>query len=167
MRILDLSAGKRAQWYDKNRDVVDMQHLRLPDTIHVDIRPQPLADATVRMDTKRLLFKDSMFDLISFDPPHMCCGPASKMAKQYGHWTTQEILDLITGTAKEAHRVAKPDAILTLKWNDHDIGLERVLVRMDEWWEPLYGQTTAVRDKHKSATTWTVFKRRTGGVPSL
>lgn len=152
MKILDLSAGKRAQWYNK-------QH---PDTTYVDIRPEMAPD--VVCDTTSLPFEDATFDLLSFDPPHMCCGPNSNMAAQYGHWTTQQILDTVSGTAKEAHRVAKQDALLTLKWNSHDIRLERVLALMESFWEPLYGQTTAIRDKHKSATTWTVFRKLRGKV---
>lgn len=112
-------------------------------------------------DSRHLPFPDQTFDLLSFDPPHMCVGPASHMAEAYGHWTTAEILDLVERTAPEAHRVAKPEALLTLKWNDHDIKLPRILALLSQYWEPLYGQTTALREKHKSATTWTIFKRRT------
>jgi hypothetical protein len=146
MKILDLSAGKRAQWYNK-------QH---PLTTYVDIRPEMVPD--IVCDTRSLPFEDASFDLISFDPPHMCCGPASNMAAQYGHWTTSQILETVEGTSKEAWRVAKPECLLTLKWNDHDIKLGRVINLMPQW-EPLYGQTTAVRGKHPSATTWTLFKR--------
>jgi len=70
-----------------------------------------------------------------------------------------KILDLSAGRRAQWHDKRR-DAILTLKWNDHDISLSRVIALMEPWWEPLYGQTTAVRSAHKSATTWTVFKRR-------
>jgi hypothetical protein len=147
VKILDLSAGNRAQWYNKQN----------PLTTYIDIRPEMSPD--VVCDSTSLPFADRTFDLISFDPPHMCCGPASKMAAAYGHWTTGEIISLIERTAPEAHRVAKDEALLTLKWNDHDIRLQRVLDLLAPCWEPLYGQTTAVRDKHRSATTWTIFSR--------
>ena len=60
MKILDLSAGKRAQWYSKKH----------PLTTYVDIRPEVEPD--VVCDTRSLPFEDATFDLISFDPPHMC-----------------------------------------------------------------------------------------------
>ena len=78
------------------------------------------------------------------------------MAKRYGHSTTQEILSTIEGTAREAHRLGKPNALMALKWNDHDINLKRVLKLMPQW-EPLFGHLT--KDGPGSKTYWVMLRR--------
>lgn len=97
------------------------------------------------------------FDLLVFDPPHMNCGPKSNMSRVYGYHTTHEILDTIEKTAIEAHRVGKRDALMALKWNNHDIKLERVLALMPQW-EPLFGHLT--KDGPGSQTYWVMLRRK-------
>jgi len=146
VKILDLSAGRRAIWFNK----------RHPDALFVDIRPEVEPD--VIADTRSL--PESVgtdFDLIVFDPPHMNCGPNSNMSKVYGYHTTQEILETIRETAKEAHRVSAPHALMALKWNDHDIAIKRVFDLMPQW-EPLFGHLT--KDGPGSKTYWAMLRRR-------
>lgn len=87
-------------WLDKNH----------PDCVYVDVRPE--VNPTVVHDT-RLPFPASItdrapYDLINFDPPHMCCGPESDMATRYGHHTSEEIRQIVRLTAENAHsRIAR------------------------------------------------------------
>lgn len=146
MRILDLSAGKRAIWFNKNH----------PDCIYLDKREE--VNPTIVCDTRQLPFgKGNNFKLICWDPPHMNCGPNSNMSKCYGYHTTAEILDTIEKTSAEAHRVSDPGALMAFKWNNHDITLKRVFALMPQW-EPLFGHLT--KDGPGSQTYWVMFRRR-------
>jgi len=145
MKILDLSAGNRAIWFNKNH----------PLATYLDKRESVKPD--IVCDTKAIPeAAGSGFDLVVFDPPHMNCGPNSNMSKVYGYHTTAEILDTIKGTGSEAHRVTNANALMALKWNDHDIRLQRVLDLLPQW-EPLFGHLT--KDGPGSKTYWVMLRR--------
>ena len=147
MKILDLSAGNRAIWYNKNH----------PLAIYIDrrkkVKPTFVADSTKLPDKI-----GSGFDLVVFDPPHMHCGKNSNMSRVYGYHTTKQILKVIEGTGREAHRVTKKNALMALKWNDHDIKLSFVFTLMPQW-EPLFGHIT--KDGPGSKTYWCMLLRKT------
>lgn len=146
VKILDLTAGNRAVWFNKKN----------PLCTFIDIRPEVEPDFV--MDAKNLhAFKSGIFDLIVFDPPHVNFGKNGKMAKNYGHFTTEQIRDLIKGASKEAHRVAKKNGLMAFKWNSHDQKLPTVLKMMSEYWEPLFGHLT--KDGPRSQTYWCILKR--------
>lgn len=146
MKILDLSAGKRAVWFNKNH----------PLATYLDKRAE--VNPTIVCNTRQI--PDSVgygFNLVVFDPPHMNCGPNSNMSKVYGYHTTEEILETIRLTGSEAHRVTAPDALMALKWNSHDIRLQRVFDLLPQW-EPLFGHLT--KDGPRSQTYWAMLKRK-------
>ena len=148
MKILDLSAGHRAIWFDKT----------YRDTIFVDIRPE--VKPTIVADSQALPFEvGEGYDLVIFDPPHVNFSAGAQLSQRYGHHTTEEIRDIIARTGLEAHRVTRPDALMAFKWNDHDQKLTRVLALLPDW-EPLVGHKVAMRTKHASATTWVLLRRR-------
>lgn len=106
VRILDMSAGNRAVWFNKSH----------PDCLYLDRRESVNPD--IVCDTRKLPAEvGEGYDLIVFDPPHKNCGPNSNMSKTYGHSTTAEILSTIEGSGREAARVSKPSALMALKWN--------------------------------------------------
>jgi hypothetical protein len=146
MRILDLTAGNRGIWFNKNH----------PDAVYLDIRPEVMPDMVA--DVREPLH-GSDFDLVVFDPPHLNFGKNSNMSKTYGHHTTAEILDLIARAQVEAWRVTKPEALMALKWNDHSISLKRVLALMTKW-EPLFGHGVAESQRRGKATSWVMLKRK-------
>ena len=149
MRILDLSAGNRAVWFDKH----------YPDATFVDIRPE--VHPTVLADSRALGDAVGMeYDLIVFDPPHVNFSAGAQMSQTYGHHTTAQIRELIAATGQEAHRVSRIDALMVFKWNDHDQKLATVLALLSPWWEPLVGHKVAMRTKHASATTWALLRRK-------
>jgi hypothetical protein len=151
MKILDISAGRRAVWFDKDHR----------DAIYVDIRPE--VEPTVVADARALPAGiGADFDLIVFDPPHKNNAASGKMAHNYGHWTAEQIRDIVTGSAKEAHRVARPDALMAFKWNDHTRKLTSVLVWLSPWWEPLFGHGVSGQHRHGSMTSWVMLRRREG-----
>ena len=149
MKILDLSAGRRAVWFDKNHR----------DATYVDIRSE--VEPTIVADASALPADiGADFDLIVFDPPHKNNGASGKMTHNYGHWTAEQIRDIVTGSAREAHRVSRPDALMSFKWNDHSRRLPDVLAWIDPWWEPLFGHGVSEHHRHQSMTSWVMLRRR-------
>ncbi len=145
MKIIDLSAGKRAIWFNKSH----------PMATYIDKRAEVKPDFVA--DTRNLPAEVGVnYGLVVFDPPHMNCGPNSNMSRVYGYHTTAEILDTIKGTGKEAHRVTRSGALMALKWNDHDIRLQRVFELLPQW-EPLFGHLT--KDGPGSKTYWVMLRR--------
>jgi len=153
-RILDLSAGNRAMWYDKS----------CPLTVFIDIRPEMKPDFVA--DSRNLPPEvGNDYDLIIFDPPHTNVSATSNMAKAYGHLTGAEIVDLVRETAKEAHRVCRPGGLMIFKWNDRDRSLKSVLEMLNPYWHPLFGQISATRRRRNSSdkmssTYWITLLRR-------
>lgn len=147
MRILDLSAGNRAVWFDKNN----------PWATWLDIRES--VKPTFVCDTTKIPPEvGDNYDLIVFDPPHCNMGANSNFGKTYGHYTNAQIYELIQGTAKEAHRVSRPGALMALKWNSHDITLKRVFSLMPMW-IPLFGHITKDGPSSKRQTYWCLLLR--------
>ena len=149
MKILDMSAGNRAVWFDKN----------YRDATYLDLRPS--VNPTIVANTRAMPPEvGDGYQLVVFDPPHVNFGANAEMSKTYGHHTTEDIRDIIKRSAKEAHRVTVTDALMAFKWNDHDQKLDKVLALMADYWEPLFGHGTSVRTKHACQTYWVMLRRR-------
>lgn len=145
VRILDLSAGNRAIWFDKNHPLATFLDKR------ESVKP------TFVCDTREIPAEVGKgFDLVCWDPPHLNTGKNSNMAKCYGHHTTAEILETIEKTSKQVHRITNKNALMAFKWNTHDIKLKRVLALMPQW-EPLFGHLT--KDGPRSQTFWVMLRR--------
>lgn len=151
MKILDLSAGNRAIWIQKDLDFVTFLDKR-PET-----NPSVVCDTT---SIPSVVGKN--FDLIVFDPPHLSAGKSSNVSKSYGHHTTQEIKETIAGSARESWRISKPKALMAFKWNDHDITLDNALELMSPFWSPLFGHHMRNRGgpMAKSQSYWVMLLRR-------
>jgi hypothetical protein len=149
MRIIDLSAGNRAIWFNRS----------YPDALFVDVRPEVNPDI-VADSTALPAEVGTDFDLVVFDPPHKNNGATGNMAGNYGHWSTDAIRQIVTGTAKEAWRITKPNALMAFKWNDHTLSLHDALVMLSAWWEPLFGHGARVQQTYGSMTSWVMLRRR-------
>lgn len=158
MKILDLTAGNRAIWIHKELDFVTF----------VDKRPETLPDFVC--DTKEIPKEvGEEFDMVVFDPPHLNAGKNSNTSKSYGHHTTQEILETIKDTAKEAHRVTRKRATMAFKWNDHSISLDRAIELMSPFWTPLFGHHMRNRggSAARSQSFWVMLLRRDEPGPEI
>ena len=145
IKILDLTAGNRAIWYNKKHSLCT----------YLDMRPEVSPDVVCNTtDIPGSIGQD--FGLIVYDPPHMNCGPNSNMSKRYGYFKTDEILFNIEKTAIEAHRISRPGCLMAFKWNTHDIKLQKVLDLMPQW-EPLFGHL--VKNGPHSQTYWVMLLR--------
>lgn len=141
MKILDATCGKRGIWFDKE----------FRDAVYIDVRPE--VEPQIIMDCTRTTFREKEFDLIVFDPPHVNVGANSDMTKSYGHFTSQQIRELIQGADLEFCRILKDEGFLLFKWNDHDQKLQRMLELMPHF-KALFGQKTSERSLHASVTSW-------------
>lgn len=150
IKIIDFTAGNRAIWFDKQN----------PWTVWLDKRVE--CSPTIVCDSKMTMFPKEYFDLCVFDPPHVNFGKNAKLTKNYGHHTTKEIKELISGVAKEAHRVVRTNGLMAFKWNDHDIKLEKAIGLLEPFWIPLFGQRTSVRTARASTTYWVQLVRNNG-----
>lgn len=147
MRILDMSAGNRAVWFDKT----------CPFATFIDIRPEVKPDLVA---DSRSLPPEIVpgYDLIVFDPPHKNNGANGYMVRNYGHHTAEEITSIIRDSAKEAHRVAKTNALMAFKWNDHTRKLSSVLPLLEPYWHPLFGHGVS-HQQRSSQTSWVMLIR--------
>ena len=156
MKILDLSAGNRAMWFNKDH----------PEAVYIDIRPE--VEPTIVADSRELPSQiGGDFDLIVFDPPHDNFGAKSKFTEVYGHHTWDQIRDTVKRTAAEAWRVTRPDALMAFKWNTHTHKLGTILALVNDYWEPLFANLTSSRKRHLtgsgkglSETYWVMLRRR-------
>lgn len=149
LKILDLSAGNRAVWFDRD----------YRDAVYVDVRPE--VRPTIVADATALPAEvGAGYDLVVFDPPHKNNGENGRMTRNYGHWTADDITRILIGTAREAHRVTRPDALMAFKWNDHTRRLAAVLGMMAPWWEPLFGHGARRQQRHATMTSWVLLRRR-------
>lgn len=147
MRIIDLSAGNRAVWFDKGCDLATF----------VDIRGEVCPDVVA--DSRHLPASIGHgFDLVVFDPPHKNSGASGNMSLNYGHHTAAEITDIVRGTAAEAHRIAKQSALMAFKWNDHTRKLASVLPLLAPFWRPLFGHGVSSQQR-RSQTSWVILVR--------
>jgi hypothetical protein len=148
MKILDLSAGNRAAWFNKNH----------PDAVYVDIRPE--VEPMIVADSRALPGEvGTDYDLVIFDRPHKNNAASFGMARSYGHFTAEEIRDIIKRTAAEAHRVTRHGALMAFKWNDHSRKLTDALGMLQPYWEPLICHGIHRQQRHGSSTSWSLLQR--------
>jgi hypothetical protein len=148
VKILDLTAGQRAIWHNKKN----------PLCTFLDIRPEVEPD--IVCDTTQL--PDAVgngYTLVVFDPPHGNFGAGGKFSKRYGHFTHAQIREQIEKSAKEAHRVTEPNALMSFKWSERALKLETVLGLMSFYWEPLFGDVSKYLNK-RSQTHWVLLRRK-------
>lgn len=145
MKILDLSAGNRGIWFNKEH----------PDAKFVDIRPEVQPDVVADSRALPADIGDG-YDLIVFDPPHKNNGPNFGMARSYGCFSHEEIRSTVAETAKEAHRIARDDALMAFKWNEHSLRLSTVLGLLAPYWEPLFGHGVTHQQR---GTSWVMLRR--------
>ncbi len=150
-RVLDMTAGSRMMWFDKNNPMATfidkrVEYEELPSGHVIDVNPDIVADWT-----DGLPFEDNTFDLAVFDPPHLIhAGDNSWLAKKYGTLDALTWPFIIRDGFDEAMRVLKPNATLVFKWNDSQIPLPELLAEIP--YKPLFGQK---REK----THWLVFMK--------
>jgi hypothetical protein len=146
MKILDMSAGFRHIWADKNHPLVTFLDRR------AEVKP------TIVCDTRAIPLGDGLFDLVVFDPPHENTG-SGKLSRTYGKADRADILSTVYRSSREAWRVTKPNALMAFKWNDCAWPLEKVLPML-QGWEPLFAHGLRLPGRHRTQTYWALLLRR-------
>jgi 23S rRNA G2069 N7-methylase RlmK/C1962 C5-methylase RlmI len=125
--------------------VADASHGKTGGTRVLRIEPDIL------MDFRALPFRDAVFSLVVFDPPHLVrVGTRSWLAAKYGALSDTWQEDLRQGF-KECFRVLAPDGTLIFKWNETQVKLSEVLALTPV--QPLFGHLSG----RKGLTHWLVF----------
>jgi len=106
---------------------------------------------SVLLDFRALPFREGVFDLVVFDPPHLLrAGPLSWMAAKYGRLGVDWRDDLQRGFV-ECFRVLREGGTLIFKWNDTHVKVAEILRLAPE--SPLFGHPSG----RKGQTHWMTF----------
>lgn len=160
IRILDATCGPKTIWYQKNHpgvvfldkrreNINTLQNgnsLRTRRTIR--IQPDFVGDFTC------LPFKDNVFDVVVFDPPHIIRKQKVTMGimeMKYGCLYEAEYKKVLTQGCRELFRVLKDNGVLVFKWCETYRSLSDVLSLFP--YRPLFGTRTGQRNN----THWVFF----------
>lgn len=163
IKILDATCGSRQIWFDKQE----------PHTIYCDKRKEEwqgefgnvlrndgrkkkrhlVIDPDIQCDFTHLPFRDEMFSLVVFDPPHIeNLSQDAWMRKSYGS-LDGDWKPMIKQGFDECMRVLKPDGVLIFKWSDVSVSTRDILNIIGK--EPLFGH----RSGKKMNTHWMCFMK--------
>ena len=101
-------------------------------TIPIVILPDVLADM------KKLPFRENLFDIVIFDPPHLDSGLESFLAKKWGSWTRSETIQTLRIVNEEFFRVLKPHGNLILKVLPRMFLIYETLLKNFSFFLPIY-----------------------------
>jgi len=151
MKILDACCGSRMFWFDKENPLVTFQDCRELETELCDGRDL-IVKPDVLGDFRNMDFKNSEFDMVVFDPPHLVQGgDKSWLVKKYGRLDKDNWQKDISKGFDECFRVLKPGGTLVFKWNEEQVKLSEVLKCTNK--KPLFGN----KRPKQSKTHWLVF----------
>lgn len=147
MKILDLTAGNRACWFNRQDERA----------IFIDKRPE--VSPTIVADSCALPAEiEGPFDLVVFDPPHKPNGEHFGMARSYGRSTSEEITALLQGAAREAWRLTHDKSTMAFKWNNHHRKLSSVLALLEPYWTPILAHGIS-HQQARSQSCWALLSR--------
>jgi hypothetical protein len=147
MTILDISAGNRYMWKNKNP----------PNTIFLDKRgPELNIPPDIIASWTHLPIRDNCIKLVIWDPPHLIHKDTGiTLFKKYGQYNRKRdlVLSILYG-AKETRRISKR---LCFKWNEQNYPLYKIRALLIPW-----KQIHTTKPKHRAQrrrrihplTTW-------------
>ena len=147
--ILDATAGYRMMWRNKNP----------PNVVFMDKKTE--VNPHIVAVWGHLPFRDNVFSLIIFDPPHIVLWRTGtpQMAKVFGGWNTpKEIAPTLHKAAKEFSRVGE---MLVLKWCDTRDGSTwwKLSSLFRGHWTILYERSSKSKGTGHGLTWWITFTR--------
>ena len=156
--ILDATAGFRNMW--KTKDT--------PHVVFLDKRSEVKPNVVAVWG--HLPFRDSCFEVIVFDPPHIVWDEKWKRSKQrqnildsFGFWKSKrDTLPAIFKAIKEFHRVSR--GRLCFKWCDTRDGrrYESFSTLFRGLWTPVFEQKRINKGFGNRYTWWVTFVRSLG-----
>lgn len=144
--ILDATAGYRMMWFNKQR----------PDTVYMDLKRDVHPD--IMGDFCHLPFRDDVFDIVVFDPPHTSAGKGGIFYQRFGALRASKFAPIIYRASRELFRVLKAKGVLLFKWNTHDYSLKRAIGLFP--YPPLFGQKLSYKTVSGSSTYWATFQKQ-------
>lgn len=155
MKILDATCGQKSIWYQKNHPCalfLDKRRERIY-TKSSGIKFRDARIITVEPDViaqwEHMPFKDNVFDMVVFDPPHKIENRGIKKAElhhQYGRLYRDNWGIVLSKGIKELFRILKDDGVLIFKWCESDRRLKDVLKYFP--YKPLFGTKTGQQNKN-------------------
>ncbi len=161
--ILDATAGNRALWPAKNP----------PNVVFMD-KEIGLAMAPDLFATwQKLPFRDDVFSLVFFDPPHSKFGlnsihmnPLGHVAKNGGTWWSSLETGWFGVFYKAQNEFSRVSDILCFKWNTTSHSLEKVLMVFKAWVETHRKNHSSNMKRGASETWWVTFTKNKTSINS-
>ena len=157
--ILDATASHRAMWLDKTD----------PEAVFIDQRKEVKPDIVCCW--QYLPFKNAVFDVDNFDPPHILYQSKGKpsqfnLTEKYGCLEPETWPKDLYIAFEELMRVLMPHGTLLFKWNDNHISNKRMLAVLPI--KPKFGSQVResrgfknkISKEPRSVTSWFCFTRR-------
>ena len=119
-------------------------------------RPSHVVNPDVQADNRALPFKDNVFDMLIFDPPHIVGSTGKVFEAKYTTLNPFSWQNDLYKAFKEASRVLKPSGCLILKWAETSKSLKRVFQICKGIFIPLFG--TNVNHNKVCGVYWIVLK---------
>lgn len=152
--ILDATCGLRRIWFD-SKD---------PETVYLDVRKEinfhrkskrypsdKNINPDILADNQFLPFRDNVFDLVVYDPPHYISSSWKDLYDLYGVYHPLEYQKIMWGASRELFRVLKDRGSLVFKWSEVHRNVKQILELFPE--NSLFGQ------KVNALTWWVVFQK--------
>jgi ubiquinone/menaquinone biosynthesis C-methylase UbiE len=156
--VLDVSCGGRMFWFNKKKENVVFMDIRI-EQVKIkdssDRRGFQLLDISpnVKGNFTALPFKNDLFDMVVFDPPHLVNnGSRGWLSMRYGRLNNLWQGEIAAGF-HECFRVLKSNGTLIFKWNEIDIPASTIISLSPE--PPLFGNRCGKQNK----THWIVFSK--------
>jgi len=150
--ILDATCGGRMMWFDKHHPNTVYFDRRTVAAGTLDQQPTFAVAPDVVGDYTNLPFRDGVFKMVAFDPPHAPLSGDSIMGVKYGALGQEWETPLVEGFA-ECWRVLCDFGVLVFKWAETEVTVKEVLSLAGL--PPLFGHTTAKSGK----TKWVTFMK--------
>jgi len=148
-QILDPASGGRMFYFDKQDPRVLFGDNRVFSGTLCDGRTFSVEPDEV-IDFRNMPYKDEVFNLIIFDPPHLYrIGEHSWLNKKYGRLPKENWRQCLKDGLDECWRVLAPGGTLVFKWNEHQITLNKIKDLFPD--KPIMGTRT------KTETLFIVF----------
>ena len=166
--ILDACCGPKMMWYNKQHPNCIYQDIRDEDKGFVDNRQNREIKPDIVGDFRNMKhFRDKLFKLIVWDPPHIIQKFSNKcrMINTYGNLEPESWQDDLKRGFKECWRVLDDYGVLIFKWSECDRwGQKKFSAKIREVLEmfpiePLFAQKVKWTKDNQFATYWATFMK--------
>lgn len=154
--ILDATCGSRAMyegWHTKlNEDLICIDRRRADFSFKSPsnwVKSNVKVAPSIQADLRFLPFKDNIFNMILFDPPHTANVLESIIAKKYGSWDDRERVRTLRVANKEFPRVLKVNGFLILKTFSRQFPIFEALLKNFVFFLPIRMRTGAFKSKKR------------------